>query len=321
MSNNFIWGQNSNNSLGIKKEHNNKTSLIEENQIWSEQTEQNYQNNNTRYDSSNFNKNQYLGHKRVMPKDNNSSYSSQIKPKYSQDCNNFETNDYNNRNKRYKSYKVGNYSSNNIKKEKESNYSNIPNNNNYNNQPFNSFNRNNYQKNNNCVGSTGNFSKNYNNNYNKYNGQNTYKKFKYISPNVNDELPIFSVKNKIIEAISKNRVTIISGNTGCGKSTQVPQYIYGINCENKILMTQPRRIAAVSIAKRLAEEMGDKLGKKVGYHVSMNPNFGLDTKIFVKTTGIFMEELIHKNLEYSHIIIDEVHERDIYVDLVLALVK
>ena len=321
MSNNFIWGQNSNNSLGIKKEHNNKTSLIEENQIWSEQTEQNYQNNNTRYDSSNFNKNQYLGHKRVMPKDNNSSYSSQIKPKYSQDCNNFETNDYNNRNKRYKSYKVGNYSSNNIKKEKESNYSNIQNNNNYNNQPFNSFNRNNYQKNNNCVGSTGNFSKNYNNNYNKYNGQNTYKKFKYISPNVNDELPIFSVKNKIIEAISKNRVTIISGNTGCGKSTQVPQYIYGINCENKILMTQPRRIAAVSIAKRLAEEMGDKLGKKVGYHVSMNPNFGLDTKIFVKTTGIFMEELIHKNLEYSHIIIDEVHERDIYVDLVLALVK
>ena len=87
-------------------------------------------------------------------------------------------------------------------------------------------------------------------------------------------------------------------------------------------MTQPRRIAAVSIAKRLAEEMGEKnVGKLIGFHVSMNPNFSNETKILVETTGIFLEEIIHKNLDYTHIIIDEVHERDIYIDLVLALIK
>ena len=86
-------------------------------------------------------------------------------------------------------------------------------------------------------------------------------------------------------------------------------------------MTQPRRIAAVSIAKRLSEEMNLKLGNKIGFHVSMNPNFCKDTRIIVETTGIFMEELIHKSLEYTHIILDEVHERDIFVDLVLALIK
>ena len=124
-----------------------------------------------------------------------------------------------------------------------------------------------------------------------------------------------------MENIEKNRVIIISGNTGCGKSTQVPQYIYHSNTKNTILMTQPRRIAAVSISKRLAQEMGEKVGEKIGFHVSMNPNFCKDTRILVETTGIFMEELIHKNMDFSHIILDEVHERDIYVDLVLALIK
>ena len=134
-------------------------------------------------------------------------------------------------------------------------------------------------------------------------------------------LPIYPFKEQILEAINNNRVIIISGNTGSGKSTQVPQYIYNSNDKNTILMTQPRRIAAVSIAKRLCDEMGLKLGNKIGFHVSMNSNFCKDTRIVVETTGIFMEELVHKNLEYSHIILDEVHERDISVDLVLALIK
>ena len=134
-------------------------------------------------------------------------------------------------------------------------------------------------------------------------------------------LPIYQFKDEIIQKIKDNRVIIISGNTGCGKSTQVPQYIFNLDKNNTILMTQPRRIAAVSIAKRLAEEMRLKLGYKIGFHVSMNPNFCKDTKILVETTGVFMEELIHNNLDYSHIILDEVHERDIFVDLVLALIK
>ena len=139
-------------------------------------------------------------------------------------------------------------------------------------------------------------------------------------------LPIFSKKAEILEKINNNRVVIISGNTGCGKSTQVPQFIYETSHQNKILITQPRRIAAISIANRLSFERKTKIGELIGYHVSMITNYSSQTKIFVKTTGVFLEELLHNNddndnFDYSHIIIDEVHERDLYVDLVLVLLK
>ena len=158
----------------------------------------------------------------------------------------------------------------------------------------------------------------YNNNYNTFGINENQNK---IMSKQKKPLPIANFKDEILRKINQNRIVIISGNTGCGKSTQVPQYIYNSNNENSIIMTQPRRIAAVSIAKRLAEEMKEKIGKKVGFHVSMNPNFSSKTKILVETTGIFMEQLVHKNLDFTHIILDEVHERDIFVDLVLALIK
>ena len=193
-------------------------------------------------------------------------------------------------------------------------------------RPYQPFNKNNNNHiNNREVNNSGNNSNNryyYNifedprfnaNQINKFNSE------KFSSQNY---LPIKVFQKKILDEISRNRITIVSGYTGCGKSTQIPQYIYGLNPNYKILMTQPRRIAAVSIAKRLAEEMGEnKIGKLIGFHVSMNPNFSNETKILVETTGIFLEEIIHKNLDYTHIIIDEVHERDIYIDLVLALIK
>ena len=143
------------------------------------------------------------------------------------------------------------------------------------------------------------------------------------SHNKNDsKLPIFNKREEILEKIEKNRVVIISGNTGCGKSTQVPQFIYEYSKNSKILMTQPRRIAAISIAKRLSDERHTKLGSLIGYHVSLLQYMTSETKIFVKTTGIFLEELLHNNgLNYSYIILDEVHERDLYIDLVLALLK
>ena len=143
------------------------------------------------------------------------------------------------------------------------------------------------------------------------------------SHNANDsKLPIFNKREEILEKIQKNRVIIISGNTGCGKSTQVPQFIYEYSKDSKILMTQPRRIAAISIAKRLSDERHTKLGSLIGYHVSLLQYMTSETKIFVKTTGIFLEELLHNNgLNYSYIILDEVHERDLYIDLVLALLK
>ena len=269
--------------ISIKEENNNNKQMYPPNK---------YQNNNNMKNKS---KNNYNNNRPNYNQNNPNNKYLGIKREKSDEENNSYNPNYNNRNNNY-SY--------NIKKEKEDRYSNPRNNMNN----MNIYN----QRNNN----------NFNNNYNKF--QKNQNNYRYNVPKkilFKKELPIFYFKDSILEYMKQNRFIIISGNTGCGKSTQVPQYIYGLNCESRILMTQPRRIAAVSIAKRLAQEMHEKLGGKIGYHVSMNPRISPDTKIFVKTTGIFMEELIHKNLDYTHIIIDEVHERDVYVDLVLALIK
>mgnify|MGYP002624102503 CR=1 FL=1 len=179
------------------------------------------------------------------------------------------------------------------------------------------------KKDNNKKADNYNHNNNNNNNY-RSNSKANYNNNSHIeSHNENDsKLPIFSKREEILEKIEKNRVIIISGNTGCGKSTQVPQFIYEYSKDSKILMTQPRRIAAISIAKRLSDERHTKLGSLIGYHVSLLQYMTSETKIFVKTTGIFLEELLHNNgLNYNYIILDEVHERDLYIDLVLALLK
>ena len=277
--------------LPIKEEnHNNSKSTNSNRSQYS-----NSKNNNKMNTKNNFNNKQYNPQKNQ----GNNKFLGIKREKQDYDRGKSYNQNYNSQNNGNKNNSHNNYSQN-IKKEKEDNYLNPPNNWNNNGQMNN--NRNNKN----------NFNKYNNNKNNKYNNSRKYA-FK--------DLPIFKMYNDILSNMNKSRFIIISGNTGCGKSTQVPQYIYGQNCESKILMTQPRRIAAVSIAKRLAQEMGENVGGKIGYHVSMNPKISNDTKIFVKTTGIFMEELIHRSLDYTHIIIDEVHERDIYVDLVLALIK
>jgi len=86
-------------------------------------------------------------------------------------------------------------------------------------------------------------------------------------------LPIARHRNQIISKLDKSRVLIISGDTGCGKTTQVPKFLLesGIsrNQDVKIICTQPRRLAAVNIAKRVAQELGERVGETVGYHVGM----------------------------------------------------
>ena len=147
--------------------------------------------------------------------------------------------------------------------------------------------------------------------------------------NLNPSLPIYKYAEEIISAINSHQVIVIAGRTGCGKTTQVPQLIYRDaeikKKDVKILITQPRRIAAVSIAKRLAYELHKNLGDLVGYHVGMNPFYNSEkSKIIIKTTGIFLEELVHEKSNmnnYTHLILDEVHERDINIDFVLVLVK
>ena len=186
-------------------------------------------------------------------------------------------------------------------------------------------NNNNFDNNNNIYNNI--YYKQYNNNDNfhsnnfKNNNHKENVNFNSNISNSSNKLPISNKKDEIIKQINQNRVVIISGKTGCGKSTQVPKFIYGINKDKKILITQPRRIAAISIAKRLSFEMNSKLGELIGYRVSMIKNISNSTKIFVETTGLFLEELLHNNLDYNYIILDEVHERDLYVDLVLALLK
>ena len=146
---------------------------------------------------------------------------------------------------------------------------------------------------------------------------------------INVCLPIFKYANQILKSVvGTNQIVIVSGKTGCGKTTQIPKLIYNYHNEIRkpvsILVTQPRRVAALNIAKRLSYELDSKVGDLVGYHIGMEPFYKpQQTKIFIKTTGIFLEELIHNvdKMNYTHIILDEVHERDINIDLVLIMIK
>lgn len=150
----------------------------------------------------------------------------------------------------------------------------------------------------------------------------------YQLPTGKVKLDIEKMRGVILREIGQQQVTIISGETGCGKSTQVPQYILqdaasrGRRC--KILCTQPRRIACISIAKRVASEMGQEIGEQVGYHISMDVQLSTDSQIIFVTNGILLNYLTHNPsvlTDYTHIIIDEVHERDIDSDFILILFK
>jgi HrpA-like RNA helicase len=139
-------------------------------------------------------------------------------------------------------------------------------------------------------------------------------------------LPIEAKKEEILSTIENNQIMIISGSTGCGKTTKVPIYLYeqyGRNKNFKLLVTQPRRIATKSIANRLSDMLGTRCGKLVGYKIGMTDETSSDTRIIIATTGLFYNIIIHQEdlAEYSHIILDEVHEREIDIDIVLIMIK
>ncbi|XP_074599878.1 tudor domain containing 9 protein spindle E [Brevipalpus obovatus] len=140
------------------------------------------------------------------------------------------------------------------------------------------------------------------------------------------ELPIAKKKKHIINQILSNRVVIIEGKTGCGKTTQVPQYImddcYGRERNFNIVVTQPRRIAAKSVAQRVCNERNWTLGQIVGYQIGMDKTCAEDTRLLYVTTGVLLQKLLTtKTIDnYSHIIIDEVHERNAETDLLLMVI-
>lgn len=134
---------------------------------------------------------------------------------------------------------------------------------------------------------------------------------------VRKSLPAYEFKDAIIENIKSHQVIIISGETGCGKSTQVPQYILDDwinNYDNKnlnIVCTQPRRISAIGVAERVAEERLDNVGGTVGYQIRLENKISSSTRLTFCTTGILLRRLESDSTlnTVSHIIIDEVHER------------
>lgn len=128
----------------------------------------------------------------------------------------------------------------------------------------------------------------------------------------NPRLPIEDFKEEIVATIEANPVTLIQGETGSGKSTQVAQYIlqqYASSLRHcNIVCTQPRRIAATSIAKYVCRNRGWDLGSLVGYQIGMDKMVSEDTRLTFVTTGVLLEKLINmKNMnQYTHVILDEV---------------
>ena len=140
-----------------------------------------------------------------------------------------------------------------------------------------------------------------------------------------ESLPIYKFKDQLIKAINDNQVLIVVGETGSGKTTQMTQYCAeaGFCARGKIGCTQPRRVAAMSVAKRVAEEFGCLLGQEVGYTIRFEDCTTNETIIKYMTDGMLLREsLIDSEMKaYSLIMLDEAHERGISTDVLFGLLK
>ncbi|KAG7214784.1 hypothetical protein INR49_010676 [Caranx melampygus] len=151
------------------------------------------------------------------------------------------------------------------------------------------------------------------------------------NPGLSVELPVDDHRQRVVSAVQSSRVVVIAGETGCGKTTRIPRFLLeecvrgGEGAECNILVTQPRRISAVSVAHRVAHEMGPSLKHSVGYQVRLEsrpPEHSGGALLFL-TVGVLLRKLqSNPSLKgISHIVVDEVHERDINTDLLLALLR
>ncbi|XP_037034697.1 ATP-dependent RNA helicase DHX8 [Bradysia coprophila] len=138
-------------------------------------------------------------------------------------------------------------------------------------------------------------------------------------------LPIFKLRDDLIKAVTDNQILIVIGETGSGKTTQITQYLAecGFTARGKIGCTQPRRVAAMSVAKRVAEEFGCRLGQEVGYTIRFEDCTSPETVIKYMTDGMLLREcLMDFDLKsYSVIMLDEAHERTIHTDVLFGLLK
>ncbi|KAL6094526.1 dhx8 [Pungitius sinensis] len=140
-----------------------------------------------------------------------------------------------------------------------------------------------------------------------------------------ESLPIYKLKEQLIQAVHDNQILIVIGETGSGKTTQITQYLAeaGYTTRGKIGCTQPRRVAAMSVAKRVSEEYGCCLGQEVGYTIRFEDCTSPETVIKYMTDGMLLREcLIDSELgQYAIIMLDEAHERTIHTDVLFGLLK
>ncbi|MEB0307434.1 AAA family ATPase, partial [Cryobacterium sp. 10I1] len=136
------------------------------------------------------------------------------------------------------------------------------------------------------------------------------------------ELPVSQRREDIARAIRDNQVVIIAGATGSGKTTQIPKICLELG-RTSIGHTQPRRLAARTIAERIAEELGQEVGQVVGYQVRFTDQVGPDTRIKLMTDGILLNEMHRDRMlrKYDTIIIDEAHERSLNIDFLLGYLR
>ena len=146
-------------------------------------------------------------------------------------------------------------------------------------------------------------------------------------PNIklNQDLPVTQYKDKLIEAIQQHQVIIVAGETGSGKTTQLPQIamLAGRGLTGMIGHTQPRRLAARTVSQRIAEEVGETLGESIGFKIRFNEQGSQDSIVRLMTDGILLAELSNDRYltKYDTIIIDEAHERSLNIDFIMGYLK
>lgn len=140
------------------------------------------------------------------------------------------------------------------------------------------------------------------------------------------QLPVYEFKEQFEEQIRNNQIVIVEGETGSGKTTQIPQFLlpyFAVPGKKAVACTQPRRVAAMSIAKRVSEEMDVEMGIEVGYTIRFEDCSTPNTLLKFLTDGMLLREAMHDPLlsNYGCIVLDEAHERTLSTDVLMGLLK